>query len=104
VHRSPAEAPDRETVLQPADLITAIEVPGLPDAANSRYRKVRDRASYAFALVSVATVLRVEDSQVARVRVALGGVTGAAAAVAVAIYHATGKRVRDLPITLDKLL
>jgi xanthine dehydrogenase YagS FAD-binding subunit len=74
LYRSPAEAPDRETVLQPADLITAVEIPGLPDAVNSQYRKVRDRASYAFALVSVAAVLRVEDAAVASVRLALGGV------------------------------
>ena len=74
LYRSPADAPDRETVLQPADLITAVEIPGLPEAANSQYRKVRDRASYAFALVSVAAVLRVEDGQVACVRLALGGV------------------------------
>jgi xanthine dehydrogenase YagS FAD-binding subunit len=74
LYRGPADAPDRETVLQPADLITAVEIPGLSDAANSQYRKVRDRASYAFALVSVAAVLRVEDAVVARVRLALGGV------------------------------
>jgi xanthine dehydrogenase YagS FAD-binding subunit len=74
LYRSPADTPELETVLQPADLITAVEIPGLPDAANSLYRKVRDRASYAFALVSVAAVLRVEDSNVAGVRVALGGV------------------------------
>ena len=74
LYRSPADLPDRETVLQPADLITAVEIPGLRDAANSHYRKVRDRASYAFALVSVAAVLRVKDSKVARIRLALGGV------------------------------
>jgi len=74
LYRSPADAPDRDTVLRPADLITAVEIPGLPEAANSHYRKVRDRASYAFALVSVAAVLRVETGKVARVRLALGGV------------------------------
>ena len=74
LYRSPAGAPDRETVLQYADLIAAVEIPGLTDAANSDYRKVRDRASYAFALVSVAAVLRVEDNQVAHIRLALGGV------------------------------
>jgi len=74
LYRSPADPPDRDTVLQPADLITAIEIPGLPEAVNSHYRKVRDRASYAFALVSVAAVLRVEDNEVAHACLALGGV------------------------------
>jgi xanthine dehydrogenase YagS FAD-binding subunit len=74
IHLRPADAPDRETFLQPADLITAVEIPGLPEAANSLYRKVRDRASYAFALVSVAAVLRAENGKAARVRLALGGV------------------------------
>lgn len=72
-YRGPADPPDRETVLRPADLITAVEIPAQPDAANS-HRKVRDRASYAFVLVSVAAALRIEDGQVAHVRLALGGV------------------------------
>jgi xanthine dehydrogenase YagS FAD-binding subunit len=56
-------------------LITAIEIPPLPCAANSTYRKVRDRASYAFALVSVAAAIDVgADGRIGDVRVALGGV------------------------------
>jgi xanthine dehydrogenase YagS FAD-binding subunit len=66
--------PDIETVLEPGELITAIELPGLPIAARSAYRKVRDRASYAFAVVSVAAALAVEDDRVNDVRLALGGV------------------------------
>ncbi|MFF5521828.1 FAD binding domain-containing protein [Streptomyces coeruleorubidus] len=70
----PGETPHVETTLAADELITAVEVPPLPLAATSRYRKVRDRASYAFALVSVAAALRVEEGRVADVRLALGGV------------------------------
>jgi xanthine dehydrogenase YagS FAD-binding subunit len=70
----PSDAPERDTVLEHAELITAVDLPPLPLAANSRYRKVRDRASYAFALVSVAAALQVTDGQVRDVRLALGGV------------------------------
>lgn len=73
-HLLPGDTPDRETALAPAELVTAVELPPLPVAAHSRYRKVRDRASYAFALISVAAALRVEDGRVAEVRLALGGV------------------------------
>jgi xanthine dehydrogenase YagS FAD-binding subunit len=74
LHRLPGETPQIETVLRPGELITAVEVPALPIAARSEYRKVRDRASYAFALVSVAAALQVEDGRLADVRLALGGV------------------------------
>jgi xanthine dehydrogenase YagS FAD-binding subunit len=70
----PDGRPDLETVLEPGELITAIELPGLPIAARSTYRKVRDRASYAFAVVSVAAALDAEDGRVIDVRLALGGV------------------------------
>ncbi|MEV0674951.1 xanthine dehydrogenase family protein subunit M [Actinosynnema sp. NPDC050436] len=74
LHRLPGDEPDRDTVLAPADLITAVDLPPLPRDARSLYRKVRDRASYAFALVSVAAVLEVADGAVRDVRIALGGV------------------------------
>jgi xanthine dehydrogenase YagS FAD-binding subunit len=74
LHKLPGDRPDIETVLQPGDLITAVELPKLPFAARSTYRKVRDRASYAFALVSVAAALEIENGQVKDVRLALGGV------------------------------
>ncbi len=74
LHRLPGEHPERETELEPGELITAVELPALPTAARSTYRKVRDRASYAFALVSVAAALEVEAGQVKLVRLALGGV------------------------------
>uniref|UniRef100_UPI0035CA315F FAD binding domain-containing protein n=1 Tax=uncultured Sphingomonas sp. TaxID=158754 RepID=UPI0035CA315F len=73
-HRLPGDRPDIETVLEPGELITAIELPPLGFAAHSTYRKVRDRASYAFALVSVAAALEVSEGRVSDVRLALGGV------------------------------
>lgn len=73
-HRLPGDEPERDTTLQHGDLVTAVEVPALPFARRSAYRKVRDRASYAFALVSVAAALDVEDGTVRDVRLALGGV------------------------------
>ena len=73
-HRLPGKHPEVETILRPGELVTAIEVPALPPGVRSAYRKVRDRSSYAFALMSVAAVLRVEDGRIADVRVALGGV------------------------------
>jgi xanthine dehydrogenase YagS FAD-binding subunit len=74
LHRLPGDRPDIDTVLEPGELITAIELPSLPFAANSTYRKVRDRASYAFALVSVAAALELEGRLIKDVRIALGGV------------------------------
>lgn len=74
LHRLPGDRPDIETTLKPGELITGITVPALPLAAKSTYRKVRDRASYAFALVSVAAALSVENGQVMDVRLALGGI------------------------------
>lgn len=73
-HRLPGDRPDVETVLNPGELITAVELPALKVAAHSTYRKVRDRASYAFALVSVAAALEVTEGRVSDVRLALGGV------------------------------
>jgi xanthine dehydrogenase YagS FAD-binding subunit len=74
LHRLPGDHPEIETMLAPGELITAIALPALPAAARSTYRKVRDRASYAFALVSVAAALEVEGDTVKEVRLALGGV------------------------------
>ncbi len=74
LHRLPGDTPHVETGLQPGELITAIEIPPCPAGANSGYRKVRDRASYAFALISVAAVLRIDGGAIADIRLALGGV------------------------------
>ncbi|RKN12187.1 FAD binding domain-containing protein [Streptomyces radicis] len=73
-HRLPGERPERDTVLEHGELITAVDLPPLAMAARSAYRKVRERASYAFALVSVAAALSVKDGVVVDARVALGGV------------------------------
>lgn len=74
LHRLPGDEPQYDTVLEHGELITAVDVPPLDFAARSRYRKARDRASYAFALVSVAAALDVADGRVRGVRIALGGV------------------------------
>jgi xanthine dehydrogenase YagS FAD-binding subunit len=73
-HRLPGEEPQRDTVLAHGELITAVDLPPLGFAARSAYRKVRDRRSYAFALVSVAAALDLADGVVRDVRIALGGV------------------------------
>jgi xanthine dehydrogenase YagS FAD-binding subunit len=73
-HRLPGDEPQRDTVLAHGELITAVDLPPLAFAAHSMYRKVRDRASYAFALVSVAAALDLADGVVRDVRLALGGV------------------------------
>ena len=74
LYRLPGDDPSRDTTLRHGELITAIDLPALPFAAGSRYRKVRDRASFAFALVSVAAAADVADGVVRDVRLALGGV------------------------------
>lgn len=74
LHRLPGDQPQRDTVLEHSELITAVELPRLDFAVRSRYRKVRDRASFAFAVVSVAAALDVGDGVVRDVRLALGGI------------------------------
>jgi xanthine dehydrogenase YagS FAD-binding subunit len=74
LHVLPATHPERETVLRPGEVITAIEVPALPFARRSLYLKVRDRASYAFALASAAVAVDVTSGRIRDARVALGGV------------------------------
>ena len=73
LHRLPGDHPERDTTLAPGELITAVLLPP-PPAGRQIYRKVRDRASYAFALLSVAAVLQVGQGMVRAVRLALGGV------------------------------
>ncbi|WP_374470265.1 xanthine dehydrogenase family protein subunit M [Phenylobacterium sp.] len=72
-HRLPGDRPDVDTTLRADELITHVALPPPPPGAQV-YRKVRDRASYAFALVSVAAVTEVEDGRIRSARVALGGV------------------------------
>lgn len=73
-HLLPGEHPERETVLEHGELITAVDLPSLPFATRSHYLKVRDRASYAFALVSVAVALDIQQGVIRNARLALGGV------------------------------
>ncbi len=73
-HLEPDDHPERENVLEPGEIITAVELPLLPYAAHSQYLKVRDRASYAFALASTAAALNISGGLVKEARIALGGV------------------------------
>jgi xanthine dehydrogenase YagS FAD-binding subunit len=73
-HRLPGDTPHIETDLHHDELITSVEIPPLEFATHSLYRKIRDRASYAFALVSVAAALAIERGVITHVRIALGGV------------------------------
>lgn len=73
-HLLPGDTPERETVLQPGEIITAIRVPAETAGLRSHYLKVRDRASFEFALVAAAVVLNLANGRVGRARVAMGGV------------------------------
>ncbi len=73
-HRLPGDTPQRDTVLEPNELIVAVDLPKPTVPGNAHYLKVRDRASYAFAVVSVATRLAIENGLIREVRIALGGV------------------------------
>ncbi len=74
LHRLPGSTPHLDTTLAHGELITAVTLPPPAAGARSSYRKVRERASYAFALVSVAAVVELHDHTVADIRIALGGV------------------------------
>ena len=73
LHRLPGRQPQPDHTLAPGELIVAVDLPA-PVGTRQRYRKVRDRASYAFALVSVAAVLELREGVIGRARIALGGV------------------------------
>lgn len=73
-YRLPGDTPHIETVLQPGEMITAVTVPGGDAARNSHYLKLRDRASFEFALVSAAVAMSLRDGVVQDVRVAAGGI------------------------------
>jgi xanthine dehydrogenase YagS FAD-binding subunit len=73
-HLTPGDTPERETVLEKGELIDAVEIPPSAFAANSLYLKVRDRASYEFALASVALAVEVAGREIRSARVAFGGV------------------------------
>ncbi len=75
-HRLPGNTPDRENMLEPGEMIVALRLPAEAGrfSAHARYLKVRERTSYAFAVVSAAAALRVEQNVIAEARLALGGV------------------------------
>jgi xanthine dehydrogenase YagS FAD-binding subunit len=73
-HRLPADRPQDDTVIQAGELITAVELPASPFSLHAHYLKVRDRASYAFALVSVAAAVDLDGGTVRDARIVLGGV------------------------------
>ncbi|WP_085677379.1 MULTISPECIES: xanthine dehydrogenase family protein subunit M [unclassified Pseudomonas] len=73
-HRLPGERPQRDNQLADDELVTAVELPPPQFAAHCHYLKIRDRASYAFALVSVAAALKIEGGVIEDARLALGGV------------------------------
>jgi xanthine dehydrogenase YagS FAD-binding subunit len=74
LHVLPGNTPERETILEHGELITEIDLPDVPVARRSTYRKVRDRASYEFALASAAVALQIEEGTILAARVALGGI------------------------------
>jgi xanthine dehydrogenase YagS FAD-binding subunit len=74
LHVLPGAHPERETVLRPGELITAIDIPPLAAARRSLYLKVRDRASYAFALASAAVAVDLDGRRIRDARIGLGGV------------------------------
>jgi xanthine dehydrogenase YagS FAD-binding subunit len=73
-HRLPGDSPQVDTTLKPGELIVSIDLPPSGFAAHSHYLKVRDRASYEFALVSVAAALELDGGTIRKARLALGGV------------------------------
>jgi xanthine dehydrogenase YagS FAD-binding subunit len=74
LHRAPGDTPHLENTLKPGELITGIQLPALPFAVRSHYLKVRDRASYEFALASAAVALDISGGTIRQARVALGGI------------------------------
>ncbi|NIY65201.1 FAD binding domain-containing protein [Streptomyces malaysiensis] len=91
------ESPERETALPPGALITAVALPAAAESPRSRYRKVRERASYAFANVSVAAALDIEAGLVRSARIALGGLAARPWRA-----HTAESALRDVPATADR--
>ncbi len=105
-HRLPGDTPERDTNLVPGELIVAVDLPPSSFAARSHYLKVRDRASYAFALVSVAAALDIRDGVVRDAGLALGGVAHRPWRVAEAENALVGTPLGDASIraATDRLL
>jgi xanthine dehydrogenase YagS FAD-binding subunit len=107
-HRLPGATPHLDTNVQPDEIVTAVELPAKGFAGNYSYLKIRDRLSYAFALVSIAAAMKLDDNTIKEARLALGGVahkpwrnTAAEAALvgrapdAAAFAHAADLLLRD---------
>jgi xanthine dehydrogenase YagS FAD-binding subunit len=94
-HRLPGDRPDLDTLLQPGELITAVDLPPSRSADHTYYLKIRDRASYAFALVSVAVALQLEGDTVAQAHIALGGVAHKPWRASIAEGLLTGRSLSD---------
>jgi xanthine dehydrogenase YagS FAD-binding subunit len=97
-HRLPGTTPERDTNLAPRELITAVDLPPSPFAAGSHYLKIRDRASYAFALVSVAAALDLREGLVRGARIVLGGVAHKPWRAEKAEREITGRRLDEASI------
>ena len=94
-HRLPEAHPEQDTTLAPGELITAVDLPPPRFADHASYLKVRDRASYAFALVSVAAALHIVNGSLAEVRIALGGVAHKPWRARIAERMLTGQPLTD---------
>jgi xanthine dehydrogenase YagS FAD-binding subunit len=99
LYRLPGDDPARDTELAHDELIVAVDIPPLPYAAASRYAKVRERASYAFAVVSLAAALDVADGHVRDARLALGGVAHAPWRA-----HRAEQELRGAPATAESFV
>jgi xanthine dehydrogenase YagS FAD-binding subunit len=94
-HRLPGDTPEKDNNLKQGELITSIELPENDLAQRSYYLKIRERSSYAFALVSVAAALALERNQIKQVRIALGGVAHKPWRASVAEKWLTGKEATE---------
>ena len=94
-HRLPGDTPDKDNNLKHGELITAIELPKSNFAANSYYLKIRDRSSYAFALVSVAAGLEMSGNTIRNARIAMGGVAHKPWRASEAEKYLTGKAATE---------
>jgi xanthine dehydrogenase YagS FAD-binding subunit len=94
-HRAPGDTPDVEVLLEHGELITHIVIPNLPAARRSHYLKVRDRASYEFALASAAVVLDLDGDTIRAARLGLGGVATRPWRATEAERHLTGRLASD---------
>src|SRR6195256_1521804 len=94
LHRLPGDTPERESLLEPGDLIVALRLPGEAHtfSAHARYLKVRERTSYAFAIVSAAAALRIERGTIRDARLALGGVAAKPWRARAAGQHPAGRQ------------